>query len=445
MKRIVFAGTSYEQLKLKLADTRESCAILLAVPPSADGLSPSFLVRDSYIAQERDYFERSEESASLHPEALVPFLQRARDESLALVFVHTHPGSRSLPEFSVVDDAGEQHLSQVALRRAPDRLHAAIVIGPSGCTARCLGTTEPLRVVQVGRDVGTPSNPDHALLVDSRWSRQVLAFGAAGNRALRRCKVGIVGLGGTGSIVVEELARLGVEQFVLIDHDVVDESNLNRLTTGLDADVGKPKVIVAKNRIGAISEKAQVHVVVDDVTKPSAYRALLDCDALFACTDSHASRMILNVMAYQYFIPLFDLGVSIGARDGLVTHIAGRVQMAAPGLACLVCAGVLDATAVRRELQTEAQRSADPYIMGNTEPQPAVISLNGTIASLAVTMFMGAFAGVPAAARLQYYNGLTGTVRAAELGSDPTCVVCSAAGAFGRGQEWPLPGRAEGS
>jgi molybdopterin-synthase adenylyltransferase len=124
-----------------------------------------------------------------------------------------------------------------------------------------------------------------------------------------------------------------------------------------------------------------------------------------------------------------------------VTHISGRVQMAAPGLPCLVCGNVIDPVAVRRELQSSVQRAADPYITGHNEPQPAVISLNSTMASLAVTMFMSAFTPVPGEARLQYYNGVSGVVRAATLQADPSCVVCSRSGALGLGNKWPLPGR----
>jgi hypothetical protein len=115
--------------------------------------------------------------------------------------------------------------------------------------------------------------------------------------------------------------------------------------------------------------------------------------------------------------------------------------MLSPGLPCLVCQGLLDTEQVRRDLLTEEERSRDPYIRGADEPQPAVISLNGTVASLAVTMFLAAAAGLPSLVRHQVYLGDRGLVRAVEATSDPFCIVCSLRGALGRGDLWPMPWR----
>src|SRR5262249_11303678 len=97
--------------------------------------------------------------------------------------------------------------------------------------------------------------------------------------------------------------------------------------------------------------------------------------------------------------------------------------------------------AVRRDLMTEYERQADPYFIGAHEPQPAVISLNSTVVSLAITMFLGAVTHIPADARYQLYNGISGVVRVIAHTPDPVCVVCSTAGALARGNEWPLPAR----
>ena len=156
------------------------------------------------------------------------------------------------------------------------------------------------------------------------------------------------------------------------------------------------KIEVAKRLIQTVSPHASVSVVCRDVTDLDVAKILIGMDAIFGCTDSHASRAMSNQIAYQFYVPLFELGVGIVAKQGVVTHISGRVEMAAPGLPCLICASVIDPVAVRRELQTDVQRAADPYITGHNEPQPAVISLNSTLASLAVTMFMTAFTPIPA-------------------------------------------------
>jgi len=442
MTRVAFADVSYTDLAnaLMLAE-EETCALLLASPSSSLIDQSNLLVREVQPAPEQAYAIRTDTRAQLRPEFLVPMIQRAREERLSVIFVHTHPFAEGVPTFSPMDDEGEQHLAEFMFRRVPEVPHAALVIGPDGCAARRLGTQNPLTVVQVGRKVDVLYDLSEISGLDQRWDRQVRAFGIRGQAAIRRARVAIVGLGGTGSVVAEQLAHLGVSDFVLVDPDIVDETNLNRLVGATPHDVGATKIAIATRLIQGINPDASIKAVSRDVTDLDVALALVDVDAVFGCTDSHASRAILNQLAYQYYVPLFDVGVGIVAKQGEMTHISGRAQMAAPGLPCLVCSGVIDAAAVRRELQSEVQRAADPYITGFNEPQPAVISLNSTVASLAVTMFMAAFTPVPGEARLQYYNGITGVVRAATLRADPSCVVCSRSGALGLGNQWSLPGR----
>jgi molybdopterin-synthase adenylyltransferase len=442
MMRIVFGGTAYTDMAgaMTLTD-EETCAVLLAGPPLRRSERPSFLIQETHPALESSYTVRTATKAQLRPEFLVPLVQRARQERLSVIFVHTHPFSEGTPSFSPIDDEGEAHLLAFLSRRIPDLQHAALVVGPDGCAARSLGTHSPLSVVQVGNKVELLYDPSESSGLEQRWDRQVRALGRKGQAAVQGAHVAIVGVGGTGSVVAQQLAYLGVSDFVLIDPDVVDETNLNRLVGAASKDVGTAKTAVTSRMIKGVNPSASVQEIRRDVTYIDVAATLVDLDAIFGCTDSHASRAMLNQIAYQYFVPLFDLGVGIVAKQGTVTHISGRVQMAAPGLPCLVCGNVIDPAAVRRELQTPVQRAADPYITGHNEPQPAVISLNSTMASLAVTMFMTAFTSVPGEARLQYYNGITGVVRAATLRADPSCVVCSRSGALGLGNKWVLPGR----
>jgi len=88
---------------------------------------------------------------------------------------------------------------------------------------------------------------------------------------------------------------------------------------------------------------------------------LSDTDFTFCCTDSHGSRAVLNQFAYQYLLPVIDMGVVIRADDGAITDVVGRVQMLTPPLACLVCGSLLDAEQVRRDMLTDFERQADPW------------------------------------------------------------------------------------
>ena len=122
---------------------------------------------------------------------------------------------------------------------------------------------------------------------------------------------------------------------------------------------------------------------------------IADTDFVFCCTDSHGSRAVLNQTAYQYLVPAIDMGVAIITQKGQITDIAGRSQMLAPGLGCLMCGDLLNPEAIRVDLLTDFERAADPYIVGAHEPAPAVISVNATISSISVTMFLAAVTGIP--------------------------------------------------
>jgi len=321
--------------------------------------------------------------------------------------------------------------------------HVSLVIGADGYRARVLGAAGAVAISEIGRVVmrhGAAADMPISLVHD----RQVRAFGEEGQRAVQGMRIAIVGLGGTGSVVAQQLAYLGVRRFLLIDPDVVDETSLNRLVGATRRDLGRPKVLVGRRSIRRVVPEAKVTVVRGDILETKAGRLLTDVDFVFCCTDTHGSRYVVNQLAYQYFVPCIDMGVVISVHDGKVTHFDGRVQMLAPGLGCLVCRdGILSPDHIRWDLAGEAQRQADPYFLSQVGiKQPSVISLNSTVASLAVTMFLAAVAGVPSNTRSQMLRGVPGVVR--QLDTEPIagCINCSGEGFLGRGDNCPLPARA---
>ena len=83
----------------------------------------------------------------------------------------------------------------------------------------------------------------------SKDDRTKLLIGNDGVEALRKSKVAIFGLGGVGSYVVEGLARAGIGKLIIVDHDEVDITNINRQIIATHDTIGKPKVDVEKSRI----------------------------------------------------------------------------------------------------------------------------------------------------------------------------------------------------
>src|SRR5207245_9247841 len=112
--------------------------------------------------------------------------------------------------FSGIDENSEKHLAGCLARRVPDQTHAALVVSAGGVCARELGSTRPIRVVEVGvkrRVLFEPQDPER-WTAPLEYDRQVRALGSDGQRGLGRLRVGIVRLGGTVSLVAQELGDL---------------------------------------------------------------------------------------------------------------------------------------------------------------------------------------------------------------------------------------------
>ena len=449
---IVFpAGGVSKVREALLADVPlESAQFLFARPVHSPLGAWRLIVCDSLDIDSRDYVLRTEVALDVAPRAVAVAMHRARREGLSIIVVHSHP----LASFVVPSDrdrAGEALLLEAFQRRIPDVPHARMIVGPDSLNAALFDPQvgeSPVSVVEVGSDLMT-FHLDHRRKHDDvkstetdHYDRQVRAFGAMGQKTLGALNVAIVGLGGTGSVVAQQLAHLGINNFILIDPDAVEATNLNRVVgTRGRSDIGRPKVDVANEMISLVNSSASVLALRSDVRDSSTARRILDADVFFACTDSQGSRAVLAQLAYQYWLPGFDIGVAIHVEHGSVTHVSGRVQMLAPSLPCLLCGGVLDPETVRQDLLSDRARALDQYIVGAPTPQPAVISINSTASSLAVTMFLSATVGVPFAARhvrLRLESGVTSRV---EVTAHPECPVCSVHGMLGRGDSWPFPGR----
>lgn len=443
MNQIVFGPLTFTELRDRLLvdAPMESVAFLLCGRHDADGIR--LLVREVEIPSGEDYMERGPSFASVSPSFVARVLQRARRDSLSIVMAHSHPGG--IAQFSAADDAGERAIMPAFFRRAAGP-HGSMVLSETGVDARL--HTDVSNVVRVDRveDMhGTVTIIEHEQrsygTAGVRHERSIRALGRDGQAALQAARLAIVGAGGTGSIVAEELAHLGARSILVVDPDVVEETNLNRLVGASLSDIGRQKVLVVSDNVRRIDPECKVVAIPHNVVDNGVANRLLSCDLIFCCTDSHGSRALLNQVAYQYYIPVIDVGVAIVASRDTITSAVGRVQALMPGRPCLICGALLDSEEVRRDFLTEYQKSLDPYISGAHEPQPAVISINGVVSSLGVTMALSLLIGFPSDARHQIYNIINGTVRRVSSTPASNCVVCSLAGALGRADAWHLPSR----
>ena len=444
---LVFPEPLLSELSSALRErSEETAALALARPVHFDNRQCwRLLVQEVHLVPDLEYDIRSSTEVQIGGQFQLNCENRARKNGWSIVYCHSHPLTRNTPSFSSQDDRTEAKLASYLEDRLPNVPHLSLLVGAEAINCRALGSNQSVRVMQVGRSLTIDAGgQDPPTVSTDFYDRQILAFEAGGQNALQMLRVGVVGLGGTGSAVAQQLAYLGVIKYTLIDRDDVGPTNLNRLIGANAKDIGKTKVSIARRMISTICPNPEIDSLEGDVVDEGCAQRIAQSDIVFCCTDSHASRHLLNSVSYQYYIPCIDMGVVLtpNTKSGTV-DIAGRVNMLSPGLPCLTCLNALDPDLIRKELLNAEQRNADPYFSdGVGIQQPAVVSLTSTVASLAITMFLGVVTGIPANARGQYYDGNLGRVRPVTMNPHPTCITCSSEfGVFGRGQAVSLPTR----
>lgn len=206
-----------------------------------------------------------------------------------------------------------------------------------------------------------------------RHSRQSF-LGARSSEQLGGARIGVVGLGGGGSHVVQQVAHVGVGELVLVDHDRVADSNLNRLigATEDDAARGVLKVDVAERLVRGLRHNAHVTALAQRWQEVAEH--LRACDVIFGCVDSLADRDQLEKLARRFLIPLIDIGLDVTTISPEPPQMVGQVFISLPGRSCMRCVGLLD----------DARLGAEANRYGDAGPRPQVVWANGVLASTAV-------------------------------------------------------------
>jgi hypothetical protein len=340
------------------------------------------------------------------PQSFMRAMKHANTKNLSFVFVHSHPYGPA--GHSPQDDVTEPSLFRTAyIRIGGQAIHASIVSSgidqPRARVWHPDGSTSPVEVIRViGNRFRFIQRVRAKNVSTDIFDRQVRAFGAEIQELLAALHIGVVGIGGTGSAVAEQLIRLGVGRLSLFEGQTLDASNVTRVYGSRLTDVDQPKVRIIERLAKEIGFGTEVTLFPKHITNSETAKALRDCDVIFGCTDDEWGRSILSKLAIDYYIPVFDMGVKIDSSEGLIVSVQGRVTTLLPGAACLFCRGRITADGVRAQViescspeqAEELRRQHAPELQGNA---PAVITFTSAVASTAVsellhrlTGFMGA-------------------------------------------------------
>jgi len=331
-------------------------------------------------------------------------IQLADLKSKSFVFVHSHPEDH--PDHSSQDDDEETDLFKTAYCRihTDAAVHASLVLsGPAAPNGRVWledGTTHPIERVRVVGNRVTFFDKDQAAAFDlSAFDRQIRAFGEETQNLLTRLTVGVVGLGGTGSAVVEQLTRLGIGKLIICDPQDFEATNVNRVYGSSKADHGKQKSAIARRNVEHIGTGTQIVILEGDTFSQTTIKELSSCDLVFNCTDDEFSRAVASRLSLFYLIPVFDMGVEIDSSEGVIRSVRGRVTTLLPGSPCVFCRGIVTADVISAEVMHRnnpgeyARQLKQGYVPELAATAPSVVMFTTAVASVAISELLQRLTG----------------------------------------------------
>jgi molybdopterin/thiamine biosynthesis adenylyltransferase len=374
-----------------------------------------------------------------------------------LATFHTHPLSDDRVCFSTFDTREDPELIQNLQEIEPATSLLSVVLGRRSQQARYWNSPIAYSAVNeltlVGGSITVlplsggppPVLPEPAALFD----RSLAITGSGALARLQTMKIGIVGASGTGSLLAELLVRAGCQRLLIIDDDLTEFINLNRIlhSSRGDAEVGTPKVAVLKLALERLGLRCQIEAVRANVLDEAVLAKLRSADVIFGCVDRALPRRTLSRFAFQYLIPYIDVGSEIGGDGKGIVSVDARTSYIAPGYPCLMCSGVVTPRTLGLEslVWEEQQRQiALGYCDDLLVKQPAVMDLNMRAASTGMMYLrhlLQQFLLEPLPATL-LENIVTYTMRPliSPRTPDPNCRTCKRNKQEGFGDCAPSPG-----
>jgi molybdopterin/thiamine biosynthesis adenylyltransferase len=392
-------------------------------------------------------------------------------ERLAYLAVHNH-GGRNEVAFSG-DDLRSHERGYPALLDIAKGMPVGALVFAENAIAGDIWLPGEFRIELAGASLVGSSLHQLRAAPDQRparrqgmYDRQARLFGDAGQEILGRAKVGIIGLGGVGSLIAEYLGRLGVGHFVLVDPDRTEASNLPRLTGASRRDAlawlaadGSPewirrlalrfaraKVGLARRNIRRANPSARVEAIAGNFLDADVAARFLDCDYLFLAADTMRARLLFNAVVHQYLIPGVQIGskVQVDSASGAVLDVFSVIRPVTSESGCLLCNNLINSAKLQEESISEEERKRQQYVDEPEVVAPSVITLNAMGASQAVNDFLFYMTGLRNQDAPNAYMRIQPKGRAVwfdEPRRSPSCTECSTTSKsrLGRGDGRRLP------
>lgn len=341
---------------------------------------------DYIPADDHDYIKDKSVGAKVNSTAIRKAMQGILDRKGGGFHVHLHEHS-GVPSPSSTDKKGlkgiVESFSNISGKQAngililsEDSFYASVKFGKEKYFV------EPESILIVGSPMLFRYSKISKIEKKHAYDRQSF-LGEKSQLLFENVKVGIVGYGGGGSHIGQQLAHMGVTNITIFDDDKVEETNLNRLIGAWFSDSKNAllKTTVAKRIIKKILPQANVTCINSRwQINPDL---LQSCDIVIGCVDSYIERQQLELECRRYLIPYIDIGMDVHKGEDGSFSMAGQVILSMPGQLCMNCLGFI----------TEGKLAIEAAKYGNVGGRPQVVWPNGVLASTAVGVFVDLVTG----------------------------------------------------
>ncbi len=231
------------------------------------------------------------------------------------------------------------------------------------------------------------------------------------NNIIPNLTVAVVGLSGTGSIVCQSLAHIGVRSFILIDNDILDKLNLKKVVGSIQSDVDvRSKCNIMYDMINSISNKncdiKTIHKKFNRNTKDEIRHALKHVDFIFSCVDDPLGRIEINNFCVKTKKPFIVCGVGMKKDNEIIKSLSGQIFFIKPGDPCYECYKI--------ENGLEYGDRNIPYI-----------HINSIIANLGIMEFIKYFSGFGKTYHRIDYDALKQTIKTYDIyKNNERCTLC---------------------
>src|SRR5438105_683575 len=278
--------------------------------------------------------------------------------------------------------------------KVSDGDEVAVIPAMAGGSDDGAAPTEPAR-----KRVGALT-PDQV----NRYSRHIIMpqVGPSGQRKIMESSALIIGAGGLGSPIAVYLALAGVGKIGIVDFDTVDISNLQRQILHQNDDIGKPKVVSAKETINAYNPDVEVVTHEAPLTSENSMEIIGQYDYIINGADNFAARYLVNDTCHFLKKPLID---------GSILLFDGQVTVYLPGQGCYRCL---------------YPAPPPPGMVPSCAEAGVLGALCGTVGTIQATEVLKLILGVGESlhARLMLYDALAMEFRQVRIRRDPKCVLC---------------------